>query len=70
MKGNMEYAWRNDKDEVVAVCYVFLGEQATEVQKLVEDYHNKEKEIAQNKQALAEEFMKDEYYYVKIQTPP
>ena len=65
--GNMRYSWRNDKKQDVAVCYVFLGEQATEIQKLVEDFHNLEKENAKNKQSQAEEFMDDsKLYYTEI----
>jgi hypothetical protein len=53
MNGNMSYAWQNDAGKDVAVCYVFLGEQASEIRQLVANYNEREAQICRMKQAAA-----------------
>ena len=54
MRGNMSYAWQNDAGKDVAVCYVFIGEQASEIRQLVTNYNEREAQISRLKQEAAD----------------
>lgn len=66
--GNLTFSWQNAQGKDVASCFVFLGEHATEVRKLVEEYDKKFSRKCGDKQAINDEFMGDKLYQIKTES--